>query len=350
MELFQRGGLWWCDFRVEGRRYRKPTKQRTKTAAKTVADQLYRLVMQGTDPAPARNATPTLTAFAETFRDYIAKTDLDGDTKRYYENGARLLLATAVAGKRINLISSSDCDVLRFPGSGSNANCALRTLRRLLSYAADQRIIAASPRIHLRRENERKAVICSELEQDILRFAEQPFRDAFLVMQDSGMRPDEVIRLCWDDVLWDQSMIFVRHGKTQKATRHVPLSQRVREALRVRAQGCTSPWVFPSVRRRRNGERSHIRAFGLSKEWTRLRKLLAIPKEIVLYSARHTFGTDLMGRVNGNIVLVGDVMGHTDIKVTRRYIHPSTEGLSEVIDQRNRERKERHKSGHNALM
>jgi integrase len=48
------------------------------------------------------------------------------------------------------------------------------------------------------------------------------------------MRPDEVIRLRWDDILWDKSLIFVIERKTQKSTRHVPQSDRVRTVLKVR--------------------------------------------------------------------------------------------------------------------
>ena len=350
MELYQRSKTWWCTFEVDGKRHRVSTKQKTKTAAKTVADRIFQSAQTNGGFVRHRVAQmPTLLTYSPTFQAYIAATQLDSDTKRYYANGARLLASTPLAGKRLDAIASSDCETITFPGSGSNANCALRTLRRLLSYAADQRIIAAAPRVHLRKENEREAVISPELEQDILHFATQPFLDAFILMMDSGLRPDEVIRMRWDDVLWDANLYFNRFGKTKKSRRHVPLSRRAKDALRVRVQGATSPWVFPSVRRRKDGERSHIRAFGLSKEWTRLRALLAITKEIVPYSARHTFGTDLMDQVRGNIVLVSNVMGHADMKVTRRYIHPSQQGLHELIDDRNTRKKEGHSLGHNAL-
>jgi hypothetical protein len=37
-----------------------------------------------------------------------------------------------------------------------------------------------------------------------------------------------------DDVLWDRKLIFVPEGKTRKATRYVPLSDRVRSLLYAR--------------------------------------------------------------------------------------------------------------------
>ena len=48
----------------------------------------------------------------------------------------------------------------------------------------------------------------------------------------------------WSNVVWDKSLIFNPDGKTEKARRHVPLSDRVRDLLRVRAQGAASEWAF----------------------------------------------------------------------------------------------------------
>jgi integrase len=45
------------------------------------------------------------------------------------------------------------------------------------------------------------------------------------------MRPEEVIRLRWDDILWAKFLIFVPMGKTKNSTRHVPLSDRVQLLL-----------------------------------------------------------------------------------------------------------------------
>ena len=52
-----------------------------------------------------------------------------------------------------------------------------------------------------------------------------------------------------------------------------------------------------------------------------LRGLVGIPKDLVLYSARHTFGTDLLERT-GNIKLVQEALGHESVTTTQRYVHP----------------------------
>ena len=56
-----------------------------------------------------------------------------------------MLQKTSLAEKRIDGFKSADAAVLQFSGSGSNANCALRTLRRILSYARECDIITDQP-------------------------------------------------------------------------------------------------------------------------------------------------------------------------------------------------------------
>src|SRR5271157_2357007 len=80
----------------------------------------------------------------------------------------------------------------------------------------------------------------------------QPLRDVLLIMLDTGMRPAEVFRMEWEHVRWDRELIFVPCGKSRKSKRYVPpkryvpLSERVKEALQMRAQ--ESPFIFPSAR------------------------------------------------------------------------------------------------------
>jgi integrase len=241
-----------------------------------------------------------------------------------------MLKSTTIAAQPIACIKAAEAAMLVFPGSGSNANCALRTLRRMLSLARDSEYIPNVPKIALRKEKERSATFSADLEKAVLDVAPQPLRDVFLITQDSGLRPDEVIRMRWDNVLWDKNLIFNPDGKTEKARRHVPLSERVRDVLRTRAQGATSEWVFPSPRKKG----SHISYFSVGKGMMKVRKKLALPKDLVLYSARHTFATDMLDRT-GNLSLVQKMLGHESILTTQRYLHPELKDVAQLVNQRN---------------
>ena len=72
----------------------------------------------------------------------------------------------------------------------------------MLSLARDLEHIASVPKIKLRKERERSATFTAELEQAFLGVAPQPLKDVFLISEDSGLRPDETIRMRWDNILF----------------------------------------------------------------------------------------------------------------------------------------------------
>jgi len=332
MDLYQRpdGRSWIADFTIDGKRFRKSTRKTKKSEAMEVAMEFLRQAQRRQLPARAKHA-PLLTEFAkERFLPFIQASSLDGDTKRYYETGWRLLSETPAKNWRIDQIKGSEAEMLSFTGSGANANCGLRTLRRMLSLAHDWEMNDRMPRIRLRKEVERTAVFDAEMEKRLLEKAPQPLRDVFLISHDAGLRPDEVLRMRWENVLWKKNLIFVPDGKTENAKRYVPLSERVRELLRTRQASAGSPWVFPSKRKKK----SHISYFGIAKQFSAIRKEAKIPKGIVLYSARHSFATDMLDRT-GNIVLVGKMLGHSSVTTTQRYLHPEMKGLAELVNERN---------------
>jgi integrase len=123
-----------------------------------------------------------------------------------------MLAKLPVAEMRLDYITTSVADTLKLHGTGSNQNCALRTLRRILSLVQEFGITQA-PRIKLREENRRTAVWDARTEEKLLEVAGQPLKDVFLLSHDSGMRPDEIIRLKWEDIRWDHNLIFVQRGR-----------------------------------------------------------------------------------------------------------------------------------------
>lgn len=333
MDLYRQEGskYWTADFTISGRRIRKSTKQTTKAKAMEVAAEFIRQAQR--DEMPIRQGpAPRLREFVEErFLPYLKASTLDQNTKRYYQTGWRLLSETKAASWRLDSIVPAEVDMLSFSHSGANANCALRTLRRILSLGRDWGVVQNVPRISLRKERERSAVFDADMENQLLAVAPQPLKDVFIICHDTGMRPDEIIRMRWDDVLWDKSLIFIPDGKTETARRYVALSDRVRNLLRVRAQDTKSEWVFPSTRKKG----SHMSYFPVAKQFSKARKDAGLPNSLVLYSARHSFATDMLDKT-GNIVLVGKMLGHRSVTTTQRYLHPELKDIANLVNERNR--------------
>jgi integrase len=67
------------------------------------------------------------------------------------------------------------------------------------------------------------------------------------------------------------------------------------------------------------------------------------PVPLVLYCARHTFGTTAYASTC-NLAAVMEAMGHVDVRTTMRYQHQNMDVIRDAINQRNDG--SRHKSRH----
>lgn len=334
MALYKKEGspFWWADIRMDGRRHRVSTKQKVKGAARTFETALIQKLSTGEG---VRGRAPVLREYAERFLAYVDKSRLEEPTKSYYHKGWRLMKNQDIAGKRIDAISTSDAAVLQIPGSGSNVNMALRTLKRMLSVAEEMKLIHRSPRIKLAKENGRERLISAEEEKLILANAGPTLRDVFLLIFDTGMRPSEACRLRWEDVDFVRGVILVVRGKSKQARRHLPMSSRLLEMLKERAK-LDSEVLFPSQRG------ISIQASSVGDSFRDLRRSLGISEDVVLYCARHTFATDFMDQT-GDLSKTQKTLGHNKITTTTRYLHPGVADLGSIMDARN---EKRHNPGH----
>jgi integrase len=330
VSLFKRGRIWWCDFFVAGKRYRCSTKQKTESKARQYESTLMADIRER-GPAAVPDRAPTLREYSSRFLYWVTNTDqLGRNTRKYYRFGWERLKDTPLAGMRLDAITTDAVSLVPFPGSAAWGNQARRTLRVMLGKAVRDNLIRQAPRIHLVNETGRDGILDDATEAKLLAVARQPLKDVLLIMRDMGLRPAEVFRMRWEHVHWDKRLYFNPYGKSRKARRWVPLSQRVFDALKLRA-GNKSDWVFPS----RRAIAGHLTT--VAKQFREARSMAGLPKGLVLYHARHAFGTYAMAQTK-NPALVRDVMGHADLRTTMIYQHPELEPLREAIDGRNKER------------
>jgi integrase len=87
---------------------------------------------------------------------------------------------------------------------------------------------------------------------------------------------------------------------------------RVRQALLARHEVRKEGWVFPSKR----AKCGHLTT--VNKQFEKARDSVGLPKDLVLYCARHGFGTE-MYRAIKNLFAVMNVMGHTAVSTNMKY-------------------------------
>jgi integrase len=279
--------FYWYDFTVRGRQYRGSTQEAKSLRALQVASLKLASVIENTDPLPSKPIP--LGQFADRFLTWVVSSRLEEMTKKFYCNGWRLLKATSVAEMRVDQITGDCAEQLKFPGSAANANCALRTLRRMLHKAEEWKMIGHAPKIKMMKEHGRHLRLDDEAETKLLAGASvcnwrqrtrELFRDIVILMRDTRMRNQrELYRMRIENLDWENRVIFVPDSKTPEGRRLVPMSRRVFRLLHGRCGTNTEGWVFPSSRAASGRLRSIDRLF------REARRQGSLPNELVLYCA-----------------------------------------------------------------
>lgn len=328
MALCRRGAVWHYDFLLQGRRYRGSTRETSRARAVKV-QALLMLEAKEKQSLLRFTKVPVLSDFSHRFFKWVEASQLAEKTKQYYQYGWSMLKKTRLVGMPLNQITRDMAETLRFEGSAANGNVALRTLRRMLGKATEWGMLQTPPRIKLLKEQGRETMIDPETEARLLAKAKQPLHDVINIMQDTGMRPQDVFRLRWEHVNWQKGTLFIPYGKTKNSRRYVPMSERVRSCLVARLQE-SSEWVFPSPR----SKAGHLTT--VANLWRKARKEAGLDPAVKLYCCRHTFATDVLERT-GNLAALMKVLGHADAQTAMKYQHPGLEQIRKAVEDRNRE-------------
>ena len=189
-------------------------------------------------------------------------------------------------------------------------------------------------------ERHRERVVSPEEEARYLAAGTEQLGAIATVLVDSGTRPEECYRLCWESITWTNGRngtFLVTHGKTAAARRVLPMTPRVRAILEMRWETAGRPvegWIWPAPTKS-----GHVEPSSLKKQH---RKALSIAKvrPFVLYSLRHTFLTRL-GESGCDAWTLARIAGHSSIAISSRYVHPSENAVLAAV-----ERMGGHKIGH----
>jgi len=160
-----------------------------------------------------------------------------------------------------------------------------------------------------------------------------PFRRVLIALRQTGCRPKEIRSLTWDMVDLKEGFWILPKHKTITTQRHprprfIPLPPVVWALCRWldRRGRSASGHVFVNMHGAPYSKDTLVRLMD------RLRKrsgMTAVAGEqIVLYSHRHTFGTESVGKVSD--IELAELMGHTTTQTTKRYVHLNASRLREI--------------------
>jgi integrase len=357
--LYKRGGVYWYKFRwtvkvQDGARENYLIRKSARTAnlkrARDVEEEHRRNLRLGMIhpadpwPAPKQQApqVPTLRAFSKQMLSFV-KVQKKAGTHRFYEICTNRFLrfsslADAVLSDITGELVSKYAQWRRSTSPDESVltvNGELRTMRRMLRLAHEWGLITQTPTIHeLPGGKGRERVISFAEEVLYLSKASQTVKDAAMLAVDTGLRPNsELFRLEWSNVHLEcaqdapQGFLHVPDGKTDAATRNIPLTPRTREMLLARKQLLVGPkdnkrpcgelkYLFPGV-----GNSGHL----VTVQHAHERAVRDAGLEAFeFYCWRHTFGTRCAESGMDKFSLAR-LMGHSSPRVAERYYIHVTE-------------------------
>jgi integrase len=351
MSIYKRGGFYWYKFMWYGKLVRESTKQGNGQVARSMESAHRTSLAKGEVGIREKKAIPTLKDFCATRVEVWAKARFAETCPKnwlWYRTGIRALTAyRPLADARLDeitgeLASEFAAHRLRQKMQVSTANNSLRVLRRILNLAVEWDVLASAAKVKvLPGERRREMVVTREEEARFLAASPELLASVATVLADTGMRPEECFRLCWQDVTWlngRNGVLLVTRGKTAAARRVLPMTPRVRAVLESRWREAGMPeegWAWP--RKTRSG---HLEPSSLRKPHAKAMTDAKV-RPFVLYSLRHTFLTRL-GQSGCDVWTLARIAGHSSITVSARYVHPSEDAVLDAIT-----RLGGHKIGHN---
>jgi integrase len=359
--IYKRGKFYWYKFVWQSKSVRESTKQGNDKVARQMEAAHRTSLAKGEVGIRERKPTLSLVEFIDERFEPWAKATFEKSSPKtwfdWYRVGLRAIKGyKPLADSRLNEITGEM--VAEFAAHRqtkglqvSTVNSSLRVLRRVLRLAAEWGAVDGVPKIKLLSgERHRERVVSQAEEAKYLGAAPEPVGSIAAVLCDTGLRPEECFRLCWEAINWvngRHGTLLVTHGKTAAARRVLPMTPRVRNILQKRWEARGKPsegWVWPAPTRS-----GHIESSSLKKQHSKTFKSIADQaaknngkpvRPFVLYNLRHTFLTRL-GESGCDVWTLARIAGHSSIGVSSRYVHPSEDAVLDAMS-----RLGGHKIGH----
>ncbi|HKW87408.1 MAG TPA: site-specific integrase [Candidatus Acidoferrales bacterium] len=332
MSVYKRGAVYWYEFQFEGQRIRESTSLTNKTSAERAEAIRKAALAQGKAGIVRHVPSPIFEDFVnnEFFPWSERQHQAHPRTHQRYRVASKPLIG--FFGKiRLDIIASSHVEKFKLLRSekisSAGTNRDLAALRFILNFAMRQDYIARNPVIGVQFLTEGPGsmrIVSHEEQQKYLAAANSLLRDVATIMVETGMRPEEVYALRQENVHLERRYLFVPSGKTRFARRNVPLTGAAIAILKRRVTKAKGPYLF-AHRTDPNKPLTTVR-----KAHFDAMRTARIDPPFRLYDLRHSFGSrSAMAGVD--LPTLKELMGHSDISTTMRYVHPTPEHKQEAV-------------------
>ena len=333
MSVYKRGGVYWYDFIFRGCRFRESTGLSNKTVAIRAEAIRKAELAEGRAGIVRHGPSPKFEDFVK--QDFLpwCKTEHEAHPRTYRRYQTSFKPLSAFFGKLpLDMISTAHVEKFKLSRSekisGAGTNRDMAALRFMLNFAVRQNHLVRNPVVGIRFLPEGPGsmrVVSHDEQRRYLAAASINLHDVATIIVETGMRPEEVYTIRKENVHLDQRYLFVPNGKTRYARRNVPLTVATIETLKRRMLSAEGPFLF--------GKRGHPNKPIGPICWDHRKTLRAtkIRPAFRLYDFRHTFGSrSAMAGVD--LATLKELLGHSNISITMRYVHPTPEHKRAAVD------------------
>ena len=167
-----------------------------------------------------------------------------------------------------------------------------------------------------------------------------------LLLSDTGIRPTEATRLKEEHIdIQNQFLLLPSDITKTKDSRVIPISKIVAENISTLLEINKNYWNLDYLFLTEGGLTTTTTLF--QRRFVKYSKKSEV--KITPYQLRHYFGTEYLNNSNGNILYLQKIMGHSDLKMTKKYVkidksmlknnHKIATPLNAVIERNTRIRK-----------
>ena len=281
----------------------------------------------------------TFSELADEYLDHIKATKKSA-SYRAFRYG--ILRALRILGTKVRVcefrkfhLARIEQEMAKGEYSSTTVKDTITTVQQVFNWAVEQELLDSSPVPKYRkpRARRRTRIISPSEFKSLLRHSDRPFRRFLIALRLTGCRPGELRSLIWEWVDLERGLWIIPEHKTitrqrEPRPRIIPLPRTVLMMCRwlARKPHNSADHVFLNL---------HGRPYTkdcLVTKMDRIRDRAQVGtkggERVVLYSARHTYGTDGVGKVSD--IELAELMGHTEARMTHRYVHLKVEHLQDI--------------------
>ncbi|MDP2736489.1 MAG: tyrosine-type recombinase/integrase [bacterium] len=329
---------WWVDFMFNRTRYRKSSPENSKQGAMAYESVLRQRLALGQDinlKPEVKDKQKTFAEYAwEWFDSYAVVNNKPTEIKNKRQN-LRKYLVPYFGKKSLNEIYYKDIEEFKAKQLGLNLkpktiNNQIGCLMKCLKTAQEQEITEKIPLFKPLKVAPQKFDYLSQDEADkLLGAAIGVYRSAILIALHTGMRFGELMALSWEDINFISKTITVRRsfslnvlGSTKSnRIRYIPMTEDLYQYL------LPLPDKQGFVLKGR--EKTRLRP-SYSRDVLHLICQNAGIRIVGWHTLRHSFASRL-AEAGVSMIVIKELLGHSDIKTTMIYAHLGPLALKESI-------------------